>query len=213
MTALLIPPSARQDPGITELRYPADSVVVLAGIPGAGKSTLLRRLFPGTADVRVLDSERIRDRWMPVLGPVPYSVWRPLMHLTYYARVLRAIRRGGPLVVHDCATRPWARQLIGRWARRSGLAVHLIMLDVPADVARLGQHARARVVRARSMATHSRRWPELLDLAADDPGQVVPGAASAVILDRDQADRLRKITFTPRADQQPTRAGGIRPSG
>lgn len=33
-------PSARQDPGITELRYPADSVVVLAGIPGADKSTL-----------------------------------------------------------------------------------------------------------------------------------------------------------------------------
>ncbi|TCM51743.1 AAA family ATPase [Kribbella sp. VKM Ac-2568] len=200
LTALLIPPDARQDPGITELRYPADSVVVLAGIPGAGKSTLLRRLFPESAAVRVLDSERIRDRWKPVLGPIPYSVWRPLMHLTYYARVLRAIRGGGPLVVHECATRPWARQLIGRCARLSGLAVHLIMLDVPADVARLGQQSRARVVRPRSMAVHSRRWPELLDLAADDPGQVVPGAASAVILDRDQADLLRKITFTPRPD-------------
>jgi ABC-type hemin transport system ATPase subunit len=116
VTTLLIPPSARQDPGITELRYPADSVVVLAGIPGAGKSTLLRRLFPESTDVRVLDSERLRDRWQPVLRAIPYSVWRPLLHLSYYALVLRAIRGGGPLVVHDCATRPWARHLIGRWA-------------------------------------------------------------------------------------------------
>jgi alpha-D-ribose 1-methylphosphonate 5-triphosphate synthase subunit PhnL len=82
LTALLNSPDVRQPPGITALRYPADSVVVLAGIPGAGKSTLLRRLFPESTDVRVLDSERLRDRWMPVLGSIPYSVCRPLLHLT-----------------------------------------------------------------------------------------------------------------------------------
>jgi predicted kinase len=184
-----------------ELRYQADSVVVLAGIPGAGKSTLLRRLFPeggGTRhNVRVFDSERVRDRWRPVLGVVPYSWWRPVLHLTYYWLVLRAMRAGGPLVVHDCATRPWVRRLIGWQAQRSRLAVHLVLLGVPEDVARSGQHARGRVVRARSMDKHSRRWPRLLGQAVEEPGRVVPGAASAVVLDRRGANRLEKIAFEP----------------
>lgn len=201
---IAVAPGTRRDPrGLLtdELRYSADSVVVLAGIPGAGKSTLLRRLFPATdgehGALRVLDSERIRDRWMPVLGVIPYSWWRPLLHLTYYLRVLRAIRAGGPLLVHDCATKPWVRRLIGWRARQAGLAVHLILLDVPDEVARSGQQARGRVVRTRSMATHCRRWVRLLEQASDDPGWIVPGAASVVILDRRGADRLDKIAFEP----------------
>lgn len=195
MTVLLMPPRARQDLGTTELHYPDDSVVVLAGIPGAGKSTLLRRLFTDTSDAQVLDSERLRDRWKPVLRAIPYAVWRPLLHMSYYVLVLRAIRAGGSLVLHDCATRPFARQLIGRAAQRAGRPVHLIMLDVPADVARLGQRARVRMVRAGSMATHSRRWPVLRDLAVTNPGRVVPGAVSAVILTRHEANQLARITF------------------
>jgi len=198
VTALLISPSVREDLGTTKLHYPADSIVVLAGIPGAGKSTLLRRLFTETEssdDVRVLDSEHLRDRWKPVLRTVPYAVWRPALHLAYYALVLREIRTPGPLVIHDCATKPLVRQLIGRAAKAARRPVHLIMLDVPADVARLGQRARARVVRAGSMETHSRRWPVLRDLATTAPGRVVPGAASAVILNRQQANQLTRITF------------------
>lgn len=185
--------------GLRELRYAVDAVVILAGIPGAGKTTLLRRLYPVGADhggVRVFDSERLRSRWMPLLGRVPYGWWRPLLHLAYYLRVLTATRRGGgPLVVHDCATRRWVRQLIGWQARRGGLQVHLILLDVPGDVARSGQWTRGRVVRSRSMETHCRRWPQLLAKAAEDPSHVVLGAASAHILTRGQADRLARISF------------------
>ncbi|TDU90726.1 putative kinase [Kribbella voronezhensis] len=197
MTVLLMPPSARQNLGTTELRYPENSIVVVAGIPGAGKSTLLRRLFRDPGTVRVLDSERLRDRWMPVLRPIPYAVWRPLVHLTYYLLVLRAIRTQGPLVIHDCATRPWARHLIGRAAQRSNRPLHLILLDVPPAVARLGQHARARVVHPASMTTHTRRWPTLRDLAAADPSQAVPGATTATILNRTEANHLAAITFGP----------------
>jgi hypothetical protein len=99
------------------------------------------------------------------------------------------------LVVHDCATRPWARQLIGRAARNAGLTVHLIMLDVPEEIARRGQQDRHRVVRAGSMVKHSRRWPELVKQAAEDPGLVMPGAVSARVLSRGEADQLEKITF------------------
>ncbi|WP_328998007.1 ATP-binding protein [Kribbella sp. NBC_00709] len=185
--------------GLRELRYAADAVVILAGIPGAGKTTLLRRLYPVGTDhggVRVFDSERLRARWMRVLGRVPYVWWRPLLHLAYYVRVLTAMRRGGgPLVVHDCATRPWVRRLIGWRARRGGLPVHLVLLDVPGDVARSGQWERGRVVRPGSMLTHCRRWPQLLTRVAQDPRYVVPGALSAQILTRGQADRLARICF------------------
>jgi hypothetical protein len=181
----------------TELRYPRDSVVVLAGIPGAGKTTLLRRLFPVGGDhqgVQVFDSERLRAQWMPVLGAVPYPWWRPLLHLTYYLKSLSAMRKG-PMVLHDCATRPWVRRLIGWRARKSGLQVHLVLLDVPGDVARSGQWARGRVVRSGSMETHCRRWPDLLAQAVADPSEVVPGAQSAVVLSRGQASRLERIAF------------------
>jgi len=179
-----------------ELRYAVDAVVLLAGIPGAGKSTLLRRVFAGNDDVRVYDSAHIRDRWMPVLGVLPYALWRPVVHLVYYVTLLTAMRPGrGPLVIHDCATRPWARTLIGWRARQAGLPLHLILLDVPGDVARSGQWARGRVVRSASMETHCRRWPDVVRKAASDPGRVVPGALSAVVLTRWEAEQVEQITF------------------
>jgi hypothetical protein len=45
------------------------------------------------------------------------------------------------------------------------------------------------------MATHCRRWPYLLEQATANPGRVVPGAASATILTRGQANQLTKIAF------------------
>ncbi|WP_427895987.1 AAA family ATPase [Kribbella sp. GL6] len=181
--------------GVRELRYAVDAVVVLAGIPGAGKSTFLRRVFAGSP-VRVYDSAHLRERWMPVLGALPYALWRPLVHLMYYVTLLRSMRRGhGPMVIHDCATRPWARRLIGWRARRAGLPLHLILLDVPGDVARSGQWARGRVVRRRSMETHCRRWPDLVATARSDPGSVVPGAVSALVLTRGEANRVQHVRF------------------
>lgn len=179
-----------------ELRYAVDAVVLLAGIPGAGKSTLLRRLFTGDSSVRVYDSEQVRDRWEPTLGFMPYAWWRPFVHLVYYVTVLKAMRRGqGPMVVHDCATRPWVRQLLGRRARRARLPVHLILLDVPKEEARSGQLARGRVVRHTSMERHCERWPGVVRRASSDPGSVVPGALSATVLSRRDADQLMRITF------------------
>jgi hypothetical protein len=182
-----------------ELKYAVDAVVVLAGIPGAGKSTLLRRLYPVGVDhgsVRVFDSERLRARWMPFLKRVPYAYWRPLLHLAYYVSVLRAMRPGqGPMVLHDCATRPWVRQLLGWRAKWAGVPLHLVLLDVPGDVARSGQWARGRVVRSGSMEKHCRRWPDLLAEAVARPDSVVPGAQSAIVLDRAQASQLQALHF------------------
>lgn len=202
MAGIAVVPDVRREQRVeaaSELRYPVNSVVLLAGVPGAGKSTLLRRLFPGDsaerAGVQVLDSERTRVEWMPMLGSIPYTWWRPFLHLAHYARVLRALRRRGPFLMHDCATRPLIRRLIGWRARRSGLAVHLVLLDVPDDVALSGQHARGRVIRSRSMATHCRRWATLRPHAKANAGRIIPGAVSAVVLNRRQANALQKLTF------------------
>jgi len=45
------------------------------------------------------------------------------------------------------------------------------------------------------METHCRRWPQLLAKATQDPGQVIPGARSAIVLSRRQAGRLQAISF------------------
>jgi hypothetical protein len=178
--------------------------VLLAGVPGAGKSTFLRRVFAGSDSVRVYDSAHIRDRWRPVLGVLPYALWRPFVHLMYYVTLLTAMRPGqGPMVIHECATRPWARRLIGWRARRAGVPLHLILLDVPGDVARSGQWARGRVVRTGSMATHCERWPQVVEMAARAPSKVVPGALSAVVLTRSEADQVDRITFS-NSDARPS---------
>ena len=195
MTVTLATPAVRsfrdlRGSAVDELWYPADAVLVVAGIPGAGKTTLLRRLF-GDADVPVLDSADVRRAWRPRLAALPYRCWRPLVHAAHYARLAVTLRRtAGPVVVHDCATRPWARALIRRAA--GDRPVHLLLLDVTPEQARTAQHARGRVLPEDVFARHCRRWPDLLD-AARRPESL--GAASATILDRDGAAGLRTVHF------------------
>ena len=66
-----------RDPAV--LRLPPAALLVVAGVPGAGKTTLLSRIdAPGSL---VLDPEPIRARLARRLGPIPYRLWRPLVHL------------------------------------------------------------------------------------------------------------------------------------
>lgn len=190
---------------VTELCYPAGSVVVVAGVPGAGKTTLLRRLFGTTGaestpvrtacGVQVLDSEQSRTWWRRYLGRLPYPWWRLLVHVTHYGRLLRALRGGRcPIVVHDCATRAWSRWLI-MTAARGSTPVHLLLLDVSPPVAAAGQVARARRVRVSSFAAHCRSWRRLVRAVDDRAHPVHRRAASVTVIDRAAADRLETIRF------------------
>jgi predicted kinase len=191
---------------VEELNYPRASVVLLAGVPGAGKSTLLQRLYgmPGKAvlptrsddGVTVLDSAQVRGWLAPVLGRLPYRWWRPLVHAVHYVRIFRALDAGGPIVIHDCGTRPWMRRMIGERAARRGLESHLVLLDTTAEEARAGQVARGRVVDAGRFATHVWRWQKLLARAVDGAESLMPGATSATVLDRAAANAVRRIRFT-----------------
>ncbi|MER7962955.1 MULTISPECIES: AAA family ATPase [Streptomyces] len=166
-------------------------LVVITGLPGSGKSTLMRRTVRGLR----IDSQDTRDRWdgrVPRL--LPYGLYRPLVRLAHYAGLRRALRSGEGVVVHDCGTQAWVRGWLAREARRRGAALHLLLLDVPADEALAGQRERGRGVSRYAFLRHRAANSRLL--RAVTAGALPAGCASAVVLDRAAAGTLRRIAFT-----------------
>jgi AAA domain len=190
----------------TVLRLPPAALLVVAGVPGAGKTTLLSRLdAPGSL---VLDPEPIRERFGRLLGPVPYRVWRPLVHAEHFLRVLLALPGPCGLIVHDTGTRGWRRRLLVGLARRCGRSGHLLLLDVSAEAALEGQRRRRRAMRGSAFATHWRNWRRLraelpAPAAPDDPdgdpsGLRAEGWGSVRLLDRPAANRLLRVVIPRR---------------
>ncbi|MGH8909756.1 MAG: AAA family ATPase [Egibacteraceae bacterium] len=167
----------------SRLTYPAGALLVVAGIPGAGKSTLIRRLF-SSQPVRVFDPESIHHRYRSWLGSrVPYRLYRPLVHIEHYARLARAMKRPGSLVIHETATRGWVRRWIARRAQRPA---HLLLLDVDLDAARAGQRQRGRQISSKALTRHWQGWQRMRRQLAVDPCRWLrrEGYSSAVVVDR-----------------------------
>ncbi|MFE9095364.1 AAA family ATPase [Streptomyces sp. NPDC007264] len=172
------------------LTFRAGDLVVITGLPGSGKSTLMRRAVRGTR----IDSQDTRDRWdTRMAGVLPYAVYRPLVRLAHYAGLRRALRAGTGIVVHDCGTQAWVRGWLAREARRRGGTLHLVVLDVGADTALAGQRSRGRGVSRYAFLRHRRAMRRLL--RSVERGRLPRGCGSAVLLDRDAADALRRIGF------------------
>jgi predicted kinase len=175
------------------LRFGPRDLVVVTGLPGSGKSTLMRRAVAGGDGVRV-DSQDTRDRWdARMSGFLPYAVYRPLVRLAHYAGLHRALRSASGAVVHDCGTQTWVRGWLARAAGRRGGALHLVFLDVSPDTALDGQRERGRGVSRYAFLRHRRAAARLL--RAVERGDLPHGVGSAVLLDRDAADVLRRIDF------------------
>lgn len=166
-------------------------LVVVTGLPGSGKSTLMRRTVQGLR----IDSQDTRDRWDARLARVlPYAVYRPLVRLAHYAALRRALRTGEGVVVHDCGTQVWVRDWLAREARRRGGTLHLLLLDVTPGTALDGQRERGRGVSRYAFLRHRRAAARLI--RSVEKGELPPGCGAALLLDRDAADALRRITFT-----------------
>jgi predicted kinase len=173
------------------LLFGPQDLVVITGLPGSGKSTLMRRTVKG---LRV-DSQDTRDRWdTRMSGLLPYAVYRPLVRLAHYAGLRRALRSGEGVVVHDCGTQAWVRTWLAREARRRGGTLHLLLLDVTPDTALAGQRERGRGVSRYAFLRHRGAASRLI--SAVEKGDLPPGCASAILIDRDAANVLRRIGFT-----------------
>jgi predicted kinase len=181
---------SRGDRAAFSLIVPRDSAVLVAGAPCAGKTTLLRRVAGARAER--LDSEDI----YALVGARPglRAFLRPLIHLVHHARIhLRLHRRGGAVLVHETGTRRFVRRAIATSARRGGHPPHLLVLDVPPEVARAGQLARKRSVRDAVFDRHIARLRALLA----EPAGIAErdGFASVTLLSRDEANRLTALRF------------------
>ncbi|NUS10352.1 MAG: hypothetical protein HOY69_02915 [Streptomyces sp.] len=160
-----------------------------------------------TARAALVDSQTVRERWAARLpGWVAYGVYRPLVRVEHYARLRGALRRGEPLVVHDSGSQAWVRGWLARAGRRLRRPVHLITLVVTEPEAVAGQQSRGRGVTPYALGRHVRASVSLeRGLAAS--GSPPPGYASAVLLDRACAARLRAIRFGPAPGSRPAAPG------
>ncbi|GAA2999513.1 AAA family ATPase [Streptomyces fulvorobeus] len=181
---------SRDGRGPRALEFAAGDVVVVSGLPGSGKSTLIRR----TVKDRAIDSQDTRDRWARALPALlPYALYRPLVRIAHYTALWRTLRSGDSVVVHDCGTQTWVRRWLARHARRRGRILHLVLLDVAPEVAMEGQRERGRGVSGYAFARHRRAVGRLM--RDTETGLLPAGCASAVLLDREAADALDRISF------------------
>ncbi|MFI8432997.1 AAA family ATPase [Streptomyces sp. NPDC079020] len=172
------------------LDFASGDLVVVSGLPGSGKSTLIRRAVTD----RAIDSQDTRDTWAGALPRLlPYALYRPLVRVAHYYGLWRALRSGESVVVHDCGTQAWVRRWLARDARRRVRTLHLVLLDVTPEVAREGQRERGRGVSGYAFARHRRSVGRLLH--DTERGLLPPGCASAVLLDREAAGVLGRISF------------------
>ncbi|MFE2110884.1 AAA family ATPase [Kitasatospora sp. NPDC059463] len=182
------------------VRYPDDAVVVVSGLPGSGKSTLLHRWSARAPQAVTVDPRAVHEACAAVMPDrLPYAVYRPWARLEHVRLLRRSVRRGGPLLVHDCGSRAWMRRWLAREAARQGRELHLVLLDVGEAAALAGQRARGRWASRRAFARHRRGLGRLLAAltahARHAGATPVPEAVSVLLLDGASRARAAEARF------------------
>jgi predicted kinase len=170
--------------GPAVLRYPRASLVVIGGPPGAGKSTLAARVID-PARVPVLDPDETRSA-LGVGWDDALASWR--------GDLRAALGAGAGAVAVTTALRHGHRLGLAKAAAAAGVPAHLVLLDADAELCRAGRAAQGDARISDGLFAHLlREWVAFrrtLGATSDaDP------FASATILDRTAANRLRRVTL------------------
>lgn len=203
---------------------PGPLLIVVGGVPGAGKSTLLAEVADEVPRAVVLDPDRLRRRLAAHLPSwVPYGTYRWAVHAWHAVAtvvlLVRGPRSGGPLLVHDTATRQHRRESLGLLARVFGWDPVLVAVDVSLADALDGQLDRGRVVQPDEFVRHWERWTaqrSMLAAAAGGPlgpwsGVYLMARCDALGHVRDLVRRRSAAPATARAAVRPAASPTGRP--
>jgi AAA domain len=159
------------------------ALLVVAGLPGSGKSTMLRQVS-ASGPVTVLDSDQVRHRLAAMLpAGIPYSWYRPLVHVLHRLRTLGAAATApGPVAVHVPATAAVTRLSMVLIGAVTGRPRHLLWVDCTPEQALAGQYARDRLVPSASFGRHVARAARLRERFAES--RPPRGWQSTTVVDR-----------------------------
>jgi len=166
--------------GPAVLRYPPGSLVVIGGPPGAGKSTLAAR---AVERVPVLDPDEKRAAGMS--WDEALAAWR--------ADLRRCLTAGAGAVAVTTALRHGHRLGLARAAAAADAPAHLLMLDADAETCRAARGAGGDDRISDGLFEHLLHEWEAFRRTLTTLPDPEPFASIAVI-DRDAADRLRRIS-------------------
>lgn len=133
---------------VTELRLPADALVLLVGPSGCGKSTWARRHF---RDTQVVSSDECRrlvadDAGDQTVNAQAFSV--------FYALLRARISLGRLTVADATGLNPGFRERLRRIAGEHGRPVLAVVFDVPLELCLRRAAGRSRVVPREVIARH-----------------------------------------------------------
>ncbi|CAM5413446.1 AAA family ATPase [Streptomyces californicus] len=146
-----------------------------------------------------VDSQDTRNHWTAALPPLlPYAVYRPLVRAAHYLGLRTLLRSGASVVVHDCGTQSWVRRWLARHAARRASRCTWSSSTWPPGPPARGSANAGRGISGYAFARHRRAVARLL--RDTERGRPTAGCATAVLLDREAADALHRISFGEATD-------------
>ena len=166
--------------GPAVLRYPPGALLAIGGPPGAGKTTLAARVINRAP---VLDPDDTRAA-LDVGWEEALAAWR--------SDLLVALSAGRGAVAVTTALRHGHRLGLAKAAAAAGVPAHLLLLDADAEACRAGRAAQGEQRISDGLFEHLLREWSAFRRALEATADAAP-FASIAILDREAANRLRRI--------------------
>lgn len=178
-----------------KLRFPARSMVMVAGVPGAGKSALLRgadlrgtRLLEADVYRGAVQERRGLDRDAFVADCVADA------RTLFFADLNAALAAGQDVVVDAALVRSRARAELCALAQETGHSAHVVFVDATWEQCLTGVRSRARTVEREQLAAYWRTWSALRGRMAEG-GWPEPELASVTVIDRAACPSVRALRF------------------